>query len=163
MPYTIKQARSSDYYKNVQDSDERKLLKRIEEEKKRAAISGSALDATDPLRDENGFLLSFEDPKNPGSSKEETFQYVRVAVVQKSSSRDKFQNFFQKEDNTGKADFQELGVQEESTEPEITPGELEGLRIELENKIAAQDELNTSLETTIGELQEEIAKVAEGD
>ena len=68
MPYTIKQARSSDFYKNVQDSDEQKQLKKIQEETQRAAISGSALDATDPLRDENGFLLSFEDPQNPGSS-----------------------------------------------------------------------------------------------
>ena len=63
MPYTIKQARNTDYYKNVQDADEHKLLKSLEEEKKRAAISGSALDATDPLRDDNGYLLSYEDPK----------------------------------------------------------------------------------------------------
>ena len=33
MPYTIKQARNTDYYKNVQDADEHKLLKSLEEEK----------------------------------------------------------------------------------------------------------------------------------
>ena len=55
MPYRYSKARSSDYYKNVQDADEHKLLKSLEEEKKRAAISGSALDATDPLRDDNGY------------------------------------------------------------------------------------------------------------
>ena len=108
MPYTIKQARSSDFYKNVQDSDEQKQLKKIQEETQRAAISGSALDATDPLRDENGFLLSFEDPQNPGSSYEKPYQYVRLAVVQKSSNRELFSEFFEKEDNTGKADFQSL-------------------------------------------------------
>ena len=37
MPYTIKQARSSDFYKNVQDSDEQKQLKKIQEETQRAA------------------------------------------------------------------------------------------------------------------------------
>ena len=161
MPYTIKQARSSDFYKNVQDSDEQKQLKKIQEETQRAAISGSALDATDPLRDEKGFLLSFEDPQNPGSSYEKPYQYVRLAVVQKSSNRELFSEFFEKEDNTGKADFQELGIsQEVESEGDTTQPELEGLRIELENKIAAQDELNTTLNETITELQEELAKVA---
>ena len=57
MPYTIKRARKKDFYKNVQDADEQKHLKKVEEERKRAQISGSALDATDPLRDERGYLL----------------------------------------------------------------------------------------------------------
>ena len=72
-----------------------------------------------------------------------------------------FSEFFEKEDNTGKADFQELGIsQEVESEGDTTQPELEGLRIELENKIAAQDELNTTLNETITELQEELAKVA---
>tara|TARA_Y100000592_G_C5272242_1_gene222397 strand:- start:191 stop:514 length:324 start_codon:yes stop_codon:yes gene_type:complete len=96
MPYTIEKARSSEFYKNVQDSDEQKQLKKIQEETKRAAMSGSALDATDPLRDENGFLLSFENPKDPGSSYEEPFQYVRLAVTQKSSDRERFTEFFER-------------------------------------------------------------------
>ena len=106
-------------------------------------------------------MLSFEDPQNPGSSYEKPYQYVRLAVVQKSSNRELFSEFFEKEDNTGKADFQELGVsQEVESEGDTTQPELEGLRIELENKIAAQDELNTTLNETITELQEELAKVA---
>ena len=63
-----RKARKKDFYKNVQDADEQKHLKALEEEKNRAAISGSALDALNPLRDENGFLLSYEDPKRPGET-----------------------------------------------------------------------------------------------
>jgi hypothetical protein len=166
MPYTIKQARNTSYYKNVQDADEHKLLKSLEEEKKRAAISGSALDATDPLRDDNGYLLSYEDPKNPGNSMEQSHQYVRLPLVQKSSNKELWLKFFGPEDMGGneKGIFREIEgmIPSPPEEPVITQPELEGLRIELENKIAAQDELNVTLDETITELQEELEKVATG-
>ena len=166
MPYTIKQARNTDYYKNVQDADEHKLLKSLEEEKKRAAISGSALDATDPLRDENGYLLSYEDPKKPGNSMEQEYQYVRLPVVQKSSDKETFLKFFGSEEvgGNGASVFNEILPELEVEEPEVTAPELEGMRIELQAKIDAQDELNITLDETITELQEELEKVAtEGD
>ena len=167
MPYTIKQARKTDYYKNVQDADEHKLLKHLEEEKKRAAMSGSALDATDPLRDDRGFLLSYEDPKNPGASMEKEHQYVRLPVVQKSSNKDLWLKFFGPEGIGGneKGIFREIEgmIPSPPVEPEVTPPELEGMRIELQAKIDAQDELNETLNETIDELQVELEKVAEGD
>jgi hypothetical protein len=157
MPYTIKQARNTDYYKNVQDADEHKLLKSLEEEKKRAAISGSALDATDPLRDDNGYLLSYEDPKNQGSSMEKEHQYVRLQTVQKSSNKELWLKFFGPEEMGGneKGIFKEIEGMTPSppTEPAITPPELEGMRIELQQKIDAQDELNITLDETITDLQ----------
>ena len=164
MPYTIKQARNTDYYKNVQDADEHKLLKSLEEEKKRAAISGSALDATDPLRDENGYLLSYEDPKNKGNSMEQEHQYVRLPVVQKSSDRETCIKFFGPEETggNGASMFNELLVEISPEEPVVTPPELEGMRIELQSKIDAQTELNVTLDETIIELQEELEKVATG-
>ena len=166
MPYTIKQARNTEYYKNVQDADEHKLLKSLEEEKKRAAISGSALDATDPLRDDSGYLLSYEDPKQPGNSMEQEHQYVRLPVVQKSSNKETFIKFFGPEElgGNGASSFNELLSEIPLEEPEITPPELEGMRQALQQQIDSQTELNTTLEETITELQEELEKVAtEGD
>lgn len=166
MPYTIKQARNTDYYKNVQDADEHKLLKHLEEEKKRAAMSGSALDATDPLRSDDGTLLSYEDPKNPGSSMEQEHQYVRLPVVQKSSNKETFIKFFGPEEfgGNGASMFTELLSEIPPEEPEVTPPELEGMKMELQAKIDAQDELNATLNETIEELQVELERVAtEGD
>ena len=166
MPYTIKEARNTEYYKNVQDADEHKLLKSLEEEKKRAAISGSALDATSPLRDDNDILLSYEDPKNPGNSMEQPHQYVRLPVVQKSSNKELWLKFFGPEGIGGneKGIFRELEsmIRTPKSEPEVTPPELEGMRIELQSKIDAQTELNVTLDETIIELQEELEKVATG-
>lgn len=160
MPYTIKQARNTDYYKNVQDADEHKLLKSLEEEKKRAAISGSALDATDPLRDDSGYLLSYEDPKNPGNSMEQPHQYVRLPIVQKSSNKELWLKFFGPEGIGGneKGIFRELEGMMPSppTEPVITPPELEGMRMELQQKIDAQQVLNVTLDETIVELQSKL-------
>ena len=157
MPYRYSKARSSEYYKTVQDADEHKLLKSLEEDTKRAAISGSALDATDPLRDNNGYLLSYEDPKNPGNSMEQPYQYVRLPVVQKSSNKELWLKFFGPEDmgGNGKGIFSEIEGMMPSPPavPAITPPELEGMRIELQQKIDAQDELNITLDETITDLQ----------
>ena len=60
--------------------------------------------------------------------------------------------------------FNEILSEIPPEEPEVTPPELEGMRIELQSKIDAQDELNTTLNETINELQVELEKVAtEGD
>jgi len=166
MPYTIKQARQTDYYKNVQDADEHKLLKHLEEEKKRAAISGSALDATDPLRSDNGVLLSYEDPKNPGNSMEQEHQYVRLPVVQKSSNKELWLKFMGPEEigGNGKSVISELLIEPVIEEPSPTPPELEGMQQALQQQIDAQTELNVTLTETIEDLQTELVNAAsEGD
>ena len=60
--------------------------------------------------------------------------------------------------------FRELEsmIRTPKSEPEVTPPELEGMRIELQSKIDAQTELNVTLDETIIELQEELEKVATG-
>lgn len=157
MPYTIKQAKKKDFYRNVQDADEQKHLKRLEEDKKRAQISGSAIDATNPLRDDEGFLLSYEDPYNISRSGkpislEEPFQYVRIPLTQKSSTYSLFYKFI--DDKNKFTEFLPNIVEEEA--PEVTPAELETLRTQLETDVATQQELNTTLETEIANLQQRI-------
>ena len=61
----MEQARKNDYYQNVTDGDERKQLKAIQENYQEFQISGSSPDSTNPLRDDNNVLLSFEDPNEP--------------------------------------------------------------------------------------------------
>lgn len=119
MPYTITQARKSEYYTNIQDSDEQKFLKEIETNKQEYAISGSAIDAVQQVRDEDGFLLSYEDPKNPGVSIEEPYQYVRLQVVQRSADRNRFQEFFGN-DGSEKSVFKQL-INETDDEVGINP------------------------------------------
>jgi len=164
MPYTIKEARNTEYYKNVQDADEHKLLKSLEEEKKRAAISGSALDATSPLRDDNDILLSYEDPKNPGNSMEQEHQYVRLQIVQKSSDKETFLKFFGSEEfgGNGASVFSEIVPVVVPEEPVITQPELEGMQEALQQQIDTQTVLNTTLTETIEELQTELAATAAG-
>jgi len=119
MPYTITQARKSQYYTNIQDADEQKFLKEIETNKQEYAISGSAIDAVQQVRDEDGFLLSYEDPKNPGVSIEEPYQYVRLQVVQRSADRVRFQEFFGN-DGSEKSVFKQL-INETADETGINP------------------------------------------
>ena len=94
MPYTGQQFRKYSYYKNIEDADKEKQLKDALNEKKRMEISGSIVDATNPIRDENGFLLSFESPDKPGNSIEEDYQYVRLQVRQNSGTTDRVVKFF---------------------------------------------------------------------
>ena len=129
MPYTYAQAKKKDFYRNVQDADEQKHLKALEEEKNRAAISGSALDALNPLRDENGFLISYEDPKDPGETLTEEYQYVRIGVEQKASlAEDVIRHFGD--------DLQFLELRpKEIEEATTTQEELNLLKKDLEQKI----------------------------
>ena len=151
MPYTYAQAKKKDFYRNVQDADEQKHLKALEEEKNRAAISGSALDALNPLRDENGFLLSYEDPKRPGETLTEEYQYVRIGVEQKASiTADVIRHFGD--------DLQFLELRpKEIEEATTTQEELNLLKKDLEQKIEEQDLLNQELDITGKRLQNTIA------
>ena len=89
MPYNPNSAkRKSEYYLNILDADKIEHLNNIEEEIKRAKISGS-LDANNELRNEQGYILSYEDPENLGMSQEKTFQYTRIEVKQTPFDRNK--------------------------------------------------------------------------
>ncbi len=151
MPLTYEQAKKKDFYRNIQDADERKHLKALEEEKNRAAISGSALDALNPLRDENGFLLSYEDPKNPGETLTEEYQYVRIGVEQKASiTADVIRHFG---DDLQFLELMPKEIEEATTSQE----ELNQLKKDLQGKIEEQDLLNQELDITGKKLQNTIA------
>jgi hypothetical protein len=157
MPYTYAQAKKKDFYRNVQDADEQKHLKALEEEKNRAAISGSALDALNPLRDENGFLLSYEDPKRPGETLTEEYQYVRIGVEQKASiTADVVRHF------GDDLQFLEI-IPKEIEEPTVTEEELNLLKKDLQGKIEEQDLLNQELDITGKRLQNTIAEQNDQD
>lgn len=69
MPYLPSQARlKSDTYKNILDSDITEQQEKVLDLLAKQQISGS-VDANNPTRDEDGFLVSIEDPTNPGPSR----------------------------------------------------------------------------------------------
>ena len=158
MPLTLKQARQSDFYKNVDDADEAKQLKAIQEALSRMQISGSSADSTNPLRDENDTLLSFEDPDEPGESIEQPYQYVRLNIRQKSTQVSDYVKYLG-EDIIFKEIFPEPLKQEDSAD-EI---ELITLKEELASQIENSEELNNSLVDSINELSLAIATTNETD
>ena len=150
MPYTGQQFRKYDYYKNIEDADKEKQLKDALNEKKRMEISGSIVDATNPIRDENGFLLSFESPDKPGNSIEEDYQYVRLQVRQNSGTTDRVVKFFGND-----IQFLEIFPREpEDDEPDV---DIKALEKELNDGIDRQNELNNSLTDAINTLNKKIA------
>ena len=78
MPYLPSQARlKSDTYKNILDSDVTEQQEKVLDLLAKQQISGS-VDANNPTRDENGFLVSIEDPANPGQAAEGITESVRI-------------------------------------------------------------------------------------
>ena len=106
---------------------------------------------SNPLRDENGFLLSYEDPKNPGETLTEEYQYVRIGVEQKASiTADVIRHF------GDDLQFLEL-MPKEIEEATTTQEELNQLKKDLQGKIEEQDLLNQELDITGKKLQNTIA------
>ena len=153
MPLTLEQARKNDYYQNVTDADERKQLKAIQEALARMQISGSSPDSTNPLRDENNTLLSYEDPNKPGESLEEPFQYVRLKVRQKSTQVSDYIKYLG-EDIIFKEIKPEKAIEEDITD-EV---EINLLAEELVTAIETQQELNSGLASSINSLNAKIAE-----
>ena len=153
MPLTLEQARKNSYYQNVTDADERKALKAIQEALSRMQISGSSPDSTNPLRDENNTLLSYEDPNKPGESLEEPFQYVRLKVRQKSTQVSDYIKYLG-EDIIFKEIKPEKAIEEDITD-EV---EINLLAEELVTAIETQQELNTGLASSINSLNAKIAE-----
>ena len=153
MPLTLEQARKNSYYQNVTDADERKALKAIQEALSRMQISGSSPDSTNPLRDENNTLLSYEDPNKPGESLEEPFQYVRLKVRQKSTQVSDYIKYLG-EDIIFKEIKPEKAIEEDITD-EV---EINLLAEELVTAIETQQELNSGLASSINSLNAKIAE-----
>lgn len=96
MPYKLdsKDAFKYDYYKNIFEADKQEQLRLADKDFKRMQISGSTLDATQPIRDENGVLISYENPDDETKSIEEPYQYVRLNINQKVGTTKNVLKFF---------------------------------------------------------------------
>jgi len=78
MPYTKDEAiKNSELYDRIINEERIALNREIQTNRELMEISGS-WDATKPLRDGNGVILSYEDPDNLGNSVEQVYQNVRV-------------------------------------------------------------------------------------
>jgi hypothetical protein len=80
MPYTVEELKKKETYQKIADADKNELKKMFEDEEARAAISGSTDGSIQTLRNENGVLLSYEDPENPGETYPSNIQLVRVPI-----------------------------------------------------------------------------------
>jgi hypothetical protein len=82
MPYLPSDAeKKSELYNNIINANRLELSSKIENLKKQQNISGS-IDANTPLRDNEGFLVSFES-EEAGVALEESFQDVRLVNAQR--------------------------------------------------------------------------------
>ena len=154
MPYIFNQTakKKSPYYAKVIDADKAKQLKAAEEAKKRMEISGSIVDATNPIRDENGFLLSYESPDKQGQSIEEDYQLVRLQVRQNSGTTDRVIKFFGN-------DVQFLEIFPRENEVEENDVDIDALQAELDGEIERNQVLNNSLTDAINGLNKKIAEM----
>jgi len=154
MPYIFNQTakKKSPYYAKVIEADKAKQLKAAEEAKKRMEISGSIVDATNPIRDENGFLLSYESPDKQGQSIEEDYQLVRLQVRQNSGTTDRVIKFFGN-------DVQFLEIFPRENEEEENDVDIDALQAELDGEIERNQVLNNSLTDAINGLNKKIAEM----
>ena len=78
MPYRIKDVRlKSEHYNNILNGDVEEYQNEIDDLKAKLNVSGSVVDSKQPLRDEQGRLVSFESSID-GISLEEDNQQVRL-------------------------------------------------------------------------------------
>ena len=66
----------SDTYQNMLDADDRENEKQLQRALSDAKNKGQSLDANNPLRNDDGILISYSTKE--GDSVEETFQTVRI-------------------------------------------------------------------------------------
>ncbi len=154
MPYIFDKTakKKSPYYKNIIDADKEKQLRKALDEKKRMEISGSIVDATNPIRDESGFLLSYESPEKRGQSIEEDYQLVRLQVRQNSGTTDRVVKFFGN-------DIQFLEIFPRENEEEETGVDINALQEELDGEIERTQTLNNGLTDAINTLNKKIAEL----
>jgi len=83
MPYLPSEAaKKSKLYSNILNGAEIEYQKEIDFLKQQQAISGS-VDANTPLRDDEGFLVSFEDPIAFGKADETEFEQITIQIKEK--------------------------------------------------------------------------------
>lgn len=89
MPYTKDEAiKNSELYDRIINEERIALNREIENNRELMRISGS-YDATKPIRDGNGVILSYEDPDNLGNAVDKIYQNVRVINQQQFFNDDK--------------------------------------------------------------------------
>ena len=123
MPYLPSDAaKKSEIYNNILNGSEIEYQKEIDFLKEQQQISGS-LDANTPLRDDDGFLVSFES-KEAGVALEEEFEEVRLENAQyffEGELDDDFKYYFQpEEDDEEDEDEQGDEVSDEEIEFQLT-------------------------------------------
>ena len=151
MPFILKRAarKKSRFYRNILDANETEQLRVAQKELKRMQVSGSNLEGTKPIRDENGTLLSYQSPFDKTKSIDEPYQYVRLQMSQKSSNTENVLKFFGEE-----LDFSSI-YPEESFEEE---GEsIESMKARLAAEINKNKELNDGLVDSINNLNNKVA------
>ena len=121
MPYLPSEAeKKSKLYSNILNGAEIEYQNEIEFLKQQQAISGS-VDANTPLRDDEGFLVSFES-EAPGVSLEEEFEQVRLENAQyffEGEIDNEFTHYFQPEADEEEDDEEEDDATEEATDEQV--------------------------------------------
>ena len=154
MPYLPSQARlKSDTYKNILDADITEQQERVLDLLAKQQLSGS-IDANNPTRDEDGFLVSIEDPTNPGQAAEGITESVRVENKQQffndrylNNIPQEFTHFVVPEVSSQDDD----ALVEEVTEIQVkadvgeTPDPYRPLIVEFINRLADKNSLKTIL------------------
>ena len=123
MPYLPSDAaKKSEIYNNILNGSEIEYQKEIDFLKEQQQISGS-LDANTPLRDDDGFLVSFES-EQAGVALEEEFEEVRLENAQyffEGEIDDDFKYYFQPEqDDEEDEDDEGDEVSDEEVEFQLT-------------------------------------------
>jgi len=91
MPYTTQEIKKRPSYQNIIDADKNELKKFFEDEEIKAQQSGSTMEAVQTLRDEEGFILSYEDPDNLGNTMKSSIQKVRLPMEYSQSDIEQVQ------------------------------------------------------------------------
>ena len=157
MPYTIEQLKKRDSYQKIADADKNELKKMFEDEEARAQISGSTAGAIQTLRNENGVVLSYEDPENLGNTFPSNLQLIRVPINYFDTDDELVETRLEKEKKFG--DFR-------PNAPRDTGQNIDELRTQLgieldtakrNNKIIADKEV--ALDKAIADLNAKIAEL----
>ena len=157
MPYSVEDLKKKEAYQKIYEADKNELKKFFEDEELKAEISGSVLNAINTLRDERGFILSYEDPDNPGQTYPSNVLQVRVPLRMYQIDRFEAQQKLEKDKKFS------------NFRPNLSPSEsedIEALRVELKSQIEAAEERErlagvkeTELQTTIETLEQKIEEL----
>lgn len=157
MPYSIEDLKKQEAYQKIYEADKNELKKFFEDEELKAEISGSVLDAINTLRDERGFILSYEDPDNPGQTYPSNVLQVRVPM--RMYQIDRFEAEQKLEKDKLFSNFR----------PNLSPSEnedIQALRVELQSQIDAANsrerlaaDKEVELQTTIQTLEQKIEEL----